>query len=297
MTKPVFRFAPSPNGRLHLGHAYSALLNDDFARRYGGRFLLRIEDIDITRCRPEFERAIYEDLAWLGLGWERPVRRQSEHFADYHAAFLSLKGRGVVYPCFCSRKDIAEGVACREAGGEPWPRDPDGAPLYPGTCREISMGEIQRRIGAGEAHAWRLDGMALRALMPVPHTYRRFDREGREQILEARPWRWGDAVIVRKDTPTSYHLSVVVDDALQGVTHVVRGRDLEAATDMHVLLQTLLALPTPLYHHHELVLDPTGDKLAKRRRSEALAELRADGVTPHAIRQRLGFDPQPTPST
>ncbi len=297
MTKPVFRFAPSPNGRLHLGHAYSALLNADFARRYGGRLLLRIEDIDITRCRPEFEEAIYEDLAWLGLSWERPVRRQSEHFADYHAAFLSLKGKGVVYPCFCSRRDIAEGVACREAGGEPWPRDPDGAPLYPGTCREISMGEIQRRIGAGEAHAWRLDGTTLRALLPGPHTYGRFDREGREEILEARPWRWGDAVIVRKDTPTSYHLSVVVDDALQGVTHVVRGRDLEAATDLHVLLQTLLALPTPLYHHHGLVLDPTGDKLAKSRRSEALAELRADGVTPQAIRQRLGFDLQPTPST
>jgi glutamyl-Q tRNA(Asp) synthetase len=297
VTRPVFRFAPSPNGRLHLGHAYSALLNADFAQRFEGRLLLRIEDIDIARCRPKFESAIHEDLAWLGLRWEKPVRRQSEHFADYHGAFLKLKERGVVYPCFCSRKDIAEAVACREAGGEPWPRDPDGASLYPGTCRELCTGEIQRRIASGEAHAWRLDSAALQQLVPGPYAYRRFNREGHEETLEAMPWRWGDAVIVRKDTPTSYHLSVVVDDALQGVTHVVRGRDLEAATDLHVLLQALLALPTPLYHHHGLVLDPTGDKLAKSRQSEALADLRADGITPGAIRQRLGFDPQPTPST
>ncbi len=297
VTRPVFRFAPSPNGRLHLGHAYSALLNASFAQHFEGRLLLRIEDIDITRCRPEFESAIYEDLAWLGLVWEKPVRRQSEHFADYHAAFQKLKGRSVVYPCFCSRKDIADAVACRESDGGPWPRDPDDAPLYPGTCRDLPAGEVQRRIDSGEAHAWRLDGAALRRLLPGPHAYRRFDYDGREEIVAAQPWRWGDAVIVRKDTPTSYHLSVVVDDALQGVTHVVRGQDLEAATDLHVLLQTLLALPTPLYHHHGLVLDPTGDKLAKSRRSEALAELRADGIAPGAIRQRLGFDPQPTPST
>jgi glutamyl-Q tRNA(Asp) synthetase len=297
VTRPVFRFAPSPNGRLHLGHAYSALLNASFARRFEGRFLLRIEDIDITRCRPEFESAIYEDLAWLGLGWEKPVRRQSGHFADYHAAFLKLKGRGVVYPCFCSRKDIADAVACREAPGEPWPRDPDGAPLYSGNCRKLPAREVQRRISSGEIHAWRLDRETLQQLLPGPHAYRRFDREGREEAVEALPWRWGDAVIVRKDMPTSYHLSVVVDDALQGVTHVVRGRDLEAATDLHVLLQALLALPTPLYHHHGLVLDPAGDKLAKSRRSEALAELRADGTTPEAIWRRLGFDRQPTPST
>ncbi|MBB4038374.1 glutamyl-Q tRNA(Asp) synthetase [Microvirga flocculans] len=298
MTKPVFRFAPSPNGRLHLGHAYSALLNDELARRFGGRLLLRIEDIDIARCRPEFETAIYEDLAWLGLRWEEPVRRQSEHFEDYRAAFLTLRRRGAVYPCFCSRKEVASAVACREVKpGRPWPRDPDGAPLYPGTCRDLPSGEIERRIAAGEPHSWRLDMGALRALLPGPYGYRRFDREGREEAVAADPWRWGDAVVVRKDVPTSYHLSVVVDDALQGVTHVVRGQDLEAATDLHVLLQAILGLPTPLYHHHGLLRDPEGDKLAKSRRSQSLAELRAEGLTPQAIRQRLGFAGQPTPST
>jgi glutamyl-Q tRNA(Asp) synthetase len=290
VTKPVFRFAPSPNGRLHLGHAYSALLNADFARRFDGRLLLRIEDIDTTRCRPEFEAAIYEDLAWLGLRWEEPVRRQSEHFDDYRAAFRRLQGRGLVYPCFCSRKDIAAAVTCREAeAGQPWPRDPDGASLYPGTCRLIPPDEVNRRLAAGELHAWRLDMAALQTLRPGPFSYRRFDRDGREEIVASDPWRWGDAVLVRKDTPTSYHLSVVADDALQGVTHVVRGQDLEAATDLHVLLQNLLGLPTPLYHHHGLVLDPGGDKLAKSRQSQSLAELRAAGATPQAVRERLGF--------
>ncbi len=298
VTKPVFRFAPSPNGRLHLGHAYSALLNDDYARRFGGRFLLRIEDIDVTRCRPEFEHAIYDDLDWLGLHWEKPVRRQSEHFDDYRAVFLLLKGRGVVYPCFCSRRDIAQAVARREEGsGQPWPRDPDGAPLYPGTCRALSAEEVEGRIAGGEPHTWRIDMTAARVLSPGPHSYTRFDHDGREEAVEADPWRWGDSVIVRKDVPTSYHLSVVVDDALQGVTHVVRGQDLETATDLHVLLQSLLSLPTPLYHHHGLVLDPTGDKLAKSRRSESLEELRARGITAAEVRHRLGFPPQPTPST
>lgn len=298
MTKPVFRFAPSPNGRLHLGHAYSALLNADFARRFGGRLLLRIEDIDTTRCRPEFETAILDDLAWLGLRWERPVRRQSEHFDDYRAAFRRLQGRGAVYPCFCTRKAIGAAVARLEAeSGRGWPRDPDGAPLYPGLCRALPPVEAERRIEAGEPHAWRLDMEALRRLAPGPHHFRRFDRDGGEKTVAADPWRWGDAVVVRKETPTSYHLSVVVDDALQGVTHVVRGQDLEAATDLHILLQTLLELPSPCYHHHGLVLDPAGDKLAKSRQSQPLAELRAQGVTPGAIWRRLGFEPQPTPST
>lgn len=298
MPKPVFRFAPSPNGQLHLGHAYSALLNDDFARRFGGRFLLRIEDIDIARCRPEFEAAIYDDLSWLGLSWEHPVRRQSEHFDDYRAAFAKLKDRRAVYPCFCSRKEIADAIACHEAkSGAPWPRDPDGAPLYPGTCRSLPAEEIGRRLGEERPHAWRLDGAAARELLPGSHDYRRFDREGREEKVEADPWRWGDAVIVRKEVPTSYHLSVVVDDALQGVTHVVRGQDLEAATDLHILLQGLLGLPVPLYHHHGLIVDSEGDKLAKSRGSEALSALRAQGFSAAEVRHRLGFAPQPMPST
>lgn len=297
MTKPVFRFAPSPNGRLHLGHAYSALLNADFATRFGGQLLLRIEDIDVTRCRPAFEDAIYDDLAWLGLTWERPVRRQSEHFETYRTAASSLRQRGLIYPCFCSRKDIADEVAQQERAEYPVLRDPDGAPLYPGTCRSLDPEESEHRMASGESHSWRIDMDKALASVSKPLLFHRFDKDGRLDAVQARPERWGDAVIVRKDVPTSYHLSVVIDDALQGVTHVVRGRDLEASTDLHVLLQTLLGLPTPLYHHHELVLDRTGDKLAKSRQSEPLAELRARGMQPEDVRRKLGFPPQPMPST
>ncbi len=296
MTQPVFRFAPSPNGRLHLGHAYSALLNADLARRRGGRFLLRIEDIDTTRCRPEFEQGIYADLAWLGLAWERPVRRQSEHFGTYRAAFAPLKGRGLAYPCFCTRTDIARTVADLERNG-PWPRDPDGAPLYPGTCRDLPPAGAEDRIAGGEPHAWRIDMAAALRKAPGPHRHPGFDPDGGTAPVDAAPARWGDAVIVRKDIPTSYHLSVVVDDALQGVTHVVRGADLEAATDLHVLLQVLLGLPSPLYHHHGLVRDPEGGKLSKSAGSESLEDLRARGATPAAIRRRLGFETgSPVPS-
>jgi glutamyl-Q tRNA(Asp) synthetase len=289
VTQPVFRFAPSPNGRLHLGHAYSALLNEAWARRLGGRLLLRIEDIDVTRCRPELAEAIEEDLAWLGLAWEKPVRRQSEHFEDYRAAFRVLEGRGLVYPCFCSRKDIARAVAQREGdSGRPWPRDPDGAPVYPGTCAALASSAAEARIAAGEPCAWRVRTSAAAAAAGPLH-YTALDVAGREDDVEARPERWGDAVIVRKEIPTGYHLSVVVDDALQGVTHVVRGADLEAATSLHVLLQRLLGLPTPRYHHHALLKDEEGSKLSKSLGSESLADLRAHGVTPGEIRRRLGF--------
>jgi glutamyl-Q tRNA(Asp) synthetase len=294
--QPVFRFAPSPNGRLHLGHAYSALLNADFAQRWGGRFLLRIEDIDVTRCRPEYEAAIIEDLRWLGLGWEQPVRRQSEHFSDYRAALARLQERALVYPCFCSRKEIAAAVEAVERSTGQWPRDPDGTPLYPGTCAAIAEAERARRMAA-EPHAWRLSVPLALAAARGPQGYRRFDPQGREHEVRADPGRWGDAVIARKETPTSYHLSVVVDDALQGVTHVVRGTDLEAATDLHVLLQALLGLPSPVYHHHGLIRDPAGDKLSKSAKAEALADLRARGVPAAEVRRRLGFEPQPTPST
>lgn len=292
--QPVFRFAPSPNGRLHLGHAYSALLNADLAARWNGRFLLRIEDIDRGRCRPAFEAAIYDDLAWLGLGWETPVRRQSEHFPDYRAAFERLKAGGLVYPCFCTRTDVARTVAAREAeSGARWPRDPDGAPLYSGTCKALPRTDAARRIRAGEAHAWRLDGAAaLSSVKPDSLTYARFDVSGVECRVAAHPERWGDAVLVRKDAPTSYHLAVVVDDALQGVTNVVRGADLEAATDLHTLSQILLGLPQPRYHHHGLIRDDAGGKLSKSLRAESLADLRAQGVTPDAVRQALGFNPR-----
>jgi len=298
LTQPVFRFAPSPNGRLHLGHAYSALLNAQFAARSGGRFLLRIEDIDLARCRPEFEAAILEDLAWLGLAWEHPVRRQSQHFDDYRAAFERLRALDLVYPCFCSRQAIAAVVAARAGdGGAPWPRDPDGAPLYPGTCRAVSADEAQRRIASGAAVAWRLAMDRATAPAAGPFAFTRFDDKGASCLVDAHPAHWGDAVLVRKEVPTSYHVSVVVDDALQGVTHVVRGRDLEAATSLHVLLQRLLGLPSPRYHHHALIRDQAGEKLSKSLVSEPLAALRAGGVTPAAIRARLGFPPQPTPST
>ena len=294
VTQPVFRFAPSPNGRLHLGHAYSALLNAELAAAWDGRFLLRIEDIDVTRCRSDYEAAILADLAWLGLSWEVPVRRQSEHRAEYAAALNRLKARGLVYPCFCSRKDIARAATAEEGrSGMTPPCDPDGAPLYPGTCRGLERDILNARIGAGELHAWRLDMARALRQRPGPHAYGRFDLTGRTQTRPAEPARWGDAVVARKDIGTSYHLAVVLDDAVQGVTHVVRGRDLEAATDLHVLLQALLGLPSPLYHHHDLIRDGEGQKLSKSLSSEALADLRASGVTARAVRQALGFEHSP----
>jgi glutamyl-Q tRNA(Asp) synthetase len=281
VTQPVLRFAPSPNGRLHLGHAYSALLNAEFASRLGGRLLLRIEDIDITRCRPEFEAAIIDDLAWLGLRFEPDIRRQSEHFGDYRTAAGKLAAMGLLYPCFCTRKQIAQAVrGIEEESGVPFPRDPDGAPLYPQTCRNAA--------GPPDApHALRLDMEKALAHAGRDLSYSRFDREGREERVPVDPSRWGDAVIVRKEIPTSYHLSVVHDDALQGVTHVVRGVDLESATDLHVLLQRLLGYPTPRYHHHGLIRDGTGEKLAKRRVSTPLAELRSEGMTAEEVRRMV----------
>jgi glutamyl-Q tRNA(Asp) synthetase len=290
-SSPVFRFAPSPNGRLHLGHAYSALANERLAARFGGELLLRIEDIDRARCRPEFEQGIHEDLAWLGIGFAREVRRQSEHFEDYRRALDRLDAMGLVYPCFCSRQEVKEAVRRREVeAGAPWPRDPDGAPLYPGTCRALGEADARRRCEAGEPHVLRLAmDLALARMAGEPLCYRLFDEAGEEREIAVDPARWGDVVLARKDVPTSYHLSVVVDDALQDVSHVVRGRDLEAATDIHVLLQRLLGLATPRYHFHKLLIDETGQKLAKSRFSQSLADLRAQGATPAAIRQQLGF--------
>ncbi len=290
MTCPVFRFAPSPNGYLHLGHALSALVNFEMARAAGGRLLLRIEDIDAARCRPEYETAIYEDLAWLGLAWEEPVRRQSEHLDDYRAALSRLERAGLVYPSFESRADIARLIAERERSGA-WPRDPDGAPLYPGMARGLSSAERAKRIAACEPHALRLDTeAALARAGPLAWSETGAGPQGETGTVAAAPRTWGDVVLARKETPTSYHLSVVVDDARQGVSHVVRGGDLFWSTSVHRLLQALLGLPAPTYHHHRLLLDTDGRKLAKSTRSTALRELRRRGATPAAIRRMIGLD-------
>jgi len=278
---PVFRFAPSPNGLLHLGHAYSALFTAHWAKALGGTFLLRIEDIDTARSKPEFTDAIFEDLHWLGLDWPEPVMRQSERFAFYAEAADQLKAMGLLYPCFCTRGEIAD-----KASGT----DPDGAPLYPGSCRDLSRKEIEARLAADEPMQWRLDTeAALSKTGMLTFSVAGPQPNDRPQIRYARPERWGDPVIIRKDTPTSYHLSVVIDDAAQGITHITRGRDLEATTDIHVLLQFLLGLPSPLYTFHKLIVDDAGDKLSKSLKSESLRALRESGETAESIRTRLGF--------
>jgi glutamyl-Q tRNA(Asp) synthetase len=286
---PVFRFAPSPNGYLHLGHAYSALLNAELARQAGGRLLLRIEDIDPARCRPEFEAAIHEDLGWLGITWQLPVRRQSEHLADYRAALDRLTELGLVYPSFESRAEIARLVAQREETGA-WPRDPDGAPLYPGAAKELSSSERARLIEDGAPYALRLDmAAAIAQAGNLAWDEQGEGLAGERGRLAAKPQAWGDVILARKETPTSYHLSVVIDDALQGVSEVVRGRDLFHATSVHVLLQRLLGLPRPVYRHHRLVMDDAGHKLSKSTQATGLRELRATGVTPDEICRRVGL--------
>jgi glutamyl-Q tRNA(Asp) synthetase len=283
----IFRFAPSPNGYLHLGHAYSALLNVDMAKAAGGKLLLRVEDIDPTRCRPEYEQAIYEDLHWLGFEWEEPVRRQSEHFAEYRAALDKLEHDGLVYSAFESRAELARLIGrLEQESGEPWPRDPDGAPLYAGFARELPHAERARRR-ATEPYALRLD--LRRALAQAGALSWTETGDGAPRDVEARPERWGDVILGRKETPASYHLAVVLDDALQGVTHVVRGMDLYEATSIHRLLQQLLGLPSPVYHHHRLILDAEGQKLAKRDPSTTLRDLRAAGVAPEDIRRAVGL--------
>jgi len=289
MIGPVFRFAPSPNGYLHLGHALSALLNADMARSAGGRLLLRIEDIDATRCRPEFEAAIYEDLAWLGLAWEQPVRRQSEHLDAYQAALAKLDALGLTFPSFESRTEIARLIADRESHAR-WPRDPDGTPLYPGSARQMTPDERAARFAAREPYAIRLDmARASDWAGPLRWSETGAGPAGERGEIAAEPEAWGDVVLARKEMPTSYHLSVVVDDALQGITHVVRGNDLFWSTSVHRLLQALLGLPAPTYHHHRLIRGRDGKKLSKSTSATALRELRARGVTPAEIRRMIGL--------
>lgn len=279
--QPIFRFAPSPNGFLHLGHAYSALHTAFWAERLKGRFLLRIEDIDRSRGKPEFTEAIFEDLQWLGLEWEEPVLHQSDRFPAYAEATAELGQQGMLYPCFCSRSEVAE-----TATGT----DPDGAPLYSGRCRHLSDAEVNRRLAAGEPVQFRLDTeAAVGRTGMLTYTVAGPTPIDRPQVRYARPERWGDPVIIRKETPTSYHLAVVVDDAAQGVSHVTRGHDMEAATDIHVLLQFLLGLPSPVYTFHKLLLDDDGKKLAKSRGSKSLRDLRAEGWTAEDVRRAVGF--------
>ena len=279
-TRFVTRFAPSPSGCLHKGHAYSALIAYRAAQKAGGRFLLRIEDIDLERCKPKYTDGIYEDLTWLGLAWETPVRVQSQHFADYSAALSRLKVMGLVYPCFCTRKDIQTEIANAERA----PHGPDGA-LYPGTCRNKNSDERERIIASGKAHAWRLDLAKALQVTGSPLIW----HDELKGDIAATPEILGDIVLARKDTPTSYHLSVVVDDAQQGITHVVRGQDLYHATHIHVVLQRLLGLPSPVYYHHSLLLDAQGERFAKRNKSATLQALRKSGVPLEQLIEELAL--------
>jgi glutamyl-Q tRNA(Asp) synthetase len=281
--RPVFRFAPSPNGYLHLGHAYSALLNQSLADQCGGRLLLRVENIDPERSRRHFEAALEEDLAWLGVDWEKPPRRQSEHLSDYRAALEGLTRRGLAYRCFCSRTGIAEACIRRLD----WPRDPDGSLLYPGTCRNLTPQEQAARVLAGDPFSLRLNMAKAVTEIAAPLTYREFHESQQGATIVAEPAFWGDALIGRRDTPASYHIACAIDDDNQGVTDVVRGADLESATSLHRLLQALLGLATPDYRHHRLVLDDQGRKLSKSQSAISLRELRAQGVRPEDLRDRL----------
>lgn len=274
----VTRFAPSPTGPLHLGHAYAALFAAAEASKGGGRFLLRIEDIDRSRARPHFEAAIFADLAWLGLTWEQPVRRQSEHFDDYRAALARLAAERLVYPCFCTRRTVAAEIADAAAA-------PHGSgAVYPGTCRRLPPSEREGRVAAGEPYALRFDsGEALKRFGPLTF----FDAGRGTMAVDADVL--GDAVIARKDVPASYHLAVVVDDAAQGVTLVTRGEDLLEATHLQRLLQSGLGLPEPRYHHHGMIRNDAGERLSKRDGAQALAALRAAGESPAAVRHKLGF--------
>lgn len=295
--RPVLRFAPSPNGPLHLGHALSALLNADMAREIGGRMLVRIEDIDMARARPEHEASIMEDLAWLHVTYETPVRRQTGHLSRYRSALGRLREMGLLYPSFLTRAQLRDTHAARRAAGLDVPLDPDGAPLPPVEERSLSPSERDRRMAAGEPYSWRLDiARAVREAEALAGRQLQWTETGagpggETGVIAADPAAWGDVVVARKEVPGSYHLCVVCDDAEQGVTHVVRGRDLFHATSVHRLLQVLLGLPQPVYHHHRLVLDADGRKLSKSRGSAALGALRQAGATPADIRRLVGLPP------
>ncbi|MCF6301684.1 MAG: tRNA glutamyl-Q(34) synthetase GluQRS [Devosiaceae bacterium] len=281
-TPPVLRFAPSPNGLLHLGHAYSALITEHWAKKIGGQWLLRIEDIDMERSKPEFVEAIFDDLSWLGLSWPEPVLFQSKRFDIYKSAAQKLRTMGLLYPCFCSRKEIKANARDET--------DPDGAPVYPGTCKHLPKDQISQHLQQNKPVQYRLNmEKAVAKTGMLTFTTAQPAPMDRPKINYARPARWGDVVIQRKGTPTSYHLSVVVDDAEQNITHITRGRDLQTATDIHVLLQFLLGLNTPVYTFHKLILDKETAKLSKSKGSTSLQSLRQTGWTAQTVRTHLGF--------
>ncbi|MDJ0614662.1 MAG: tRNA glutamyl-Q(34) synthetase GluQRS [Rhizobiaceae bacterium] len=281
--KRVFRFAPSPNGELHLGHAYSALLNLKLARAAEGKCLLRIEDIDTARCTPELEKQMLEDLEWIGFEWDEEPRRQSQQFEFYRSALKRLEEQKLLYPSILSRSEIRQKVAEKEADGNRWPRDPDGSPIYPGDERFLDAEEQRSIIASGERYALRLD---MESAVGVSS----FDWFEDGRFVEASPKKWGDVVLARKDTPTSYHLCCVMDDALQGVTDVVRGKDLYDATAVHVVLQELLGLISPSYRHHDLVFDNQRNKLSKSNRSTSLRALREAGNTAQDVIEMMGLE-------
>ena len=295
MSQAVFRFAPSPNGELHLGHAYSALLNQQMAREAGGKFLLRIEDIDQVRCTAGFERQMLDDLEWLGLEWDDAPRRQSEHFGEYLSALETLEAEGLIYPSTATRGEIKRQIITRQKTGEVWPHDPDGVPHYPGNERNLNAAEREKIKHATRNYSLRLDmERTLKSGIFANRSLAWFETgqgpEGQTGNIRCEPEQWGDVLLGRKNIPASYHLSCVLDDAIQGITHIVRGQDLFYATSIHRLIQEILGLPVPQYHHHNLVLDEDGHKLSKSRRDTSLKQLRQIGASLLDVKKMLFSD-------
>ncbi|MEM7068403.1 MAG: tRNA glutamyl-Q(34) synthetase GluQRS [Pseudomonadota bacterium] len=289
--QPIFRFAPSPNGELHLGHAYSALLNLKMARAANGKILLRIEDIDTERCTPALEAQMLSDLEWIGFEWDEEPRRQSEHFEAYHQALFDLNKDGLLYASQMSRSEIKKRIAEIEGSGKVWPRDPDGAPHYPGYERNIPLSDPAAFKAALGNKIIRLDVNKAATSLPGHLSWQESGGGpgGETGTVSAQPENWGDFIVARRDTPTSYHLSCTLDDALQGITHIVRGQDLFHATSAHRLLQELLHLPAPSYNHHQLILDGNQKKLSKSDRDTSLRQLRDAGVAKEQILSRIGL--------
>ncbi len=291
-TTPIFRFAPSPNGLMHLGHAYSAIFNLKMARENDGKMLLRIEDIDTVRCTPENEKLMLEDLEWIGFEWDEKPMRQSGQFERYAETISDLFDEGIAYPSTMSRREIAEAVEAMTAGGKSWQTDPDGAPHYPGNERSLNADERVEVMAGNRQYAMRLDLQTAVSMLTNQLTWNETGAgpEGQSGTIFAEPDIWGDVILGRKDIPASYHLSSVLDDAIQGVTYIVRGRDIFHATSVHRLLQELLQLPVPDYHHHDLILDEDGRKLSKSRQSTALRHLREAGMTASDVHRMIGLE-------